>query len=240
MATVSLETVKDWVRVNPFQHMSLKTYYGLETATIKEDPVQSDGWVKQLITPSTPLSVVLMIQDDMYNAIPTTARYSQLRDETTDLQEKATLQLKGRAWPVRRTAEGIAAIGLEEERHSLWTAIGWRALCELRECQIIIVNDALKTVVFYPEDVRLWSNDVPVYIMDSSAHIHFIPPRDFKLKRWLMKQESDGLIVEWPLYDGTMDEIKSLADKLGLAKGNKDALRKKIGYSQSLKHLEGF
>ena len=240
MATVDLKTVQNWIKVNPYQNASLKSYYGLETAAIKEDNIQNDGWTKQLITPSTPLSVVLMIQDELYSAIPVTARSSRLRDETTDLQEKAAIHLKGRVWPVRRTAEGITAIGLEEERHSLWTSLGWRALCQLRECQIIVVNDALKNIVFYPEDVRLWSKETPIYIMDASAHINLIPPKNFKLIQWLRKQESDGISVQWPEYDGTMEEIKALADKLGLSKGTKDVLRKKIGTSQSIKYLESF
>jgi hypothetical protein len=175
----------------------------------------------------------------MYLAIPSTARYSQLRDETTDLQEKAALHLKGRLWPVRRTAEGIAGVGLEEERHSLWTPLGWRALCHLRECQIVVVNEAHKTVQLYPEDIRIWSKDIPIYIMDSSAHTVFVPPPSYSFVKWLQLQESLGLLVEWPQMEGTMEEIKSAAHKVGEPAERivKAILQKKVGRAQCIHFL---
>jgi len=237
----TLETLKGWVKKNPFQELSLKVYSGSETATPTQEPLQKDGWSKRIITPSTPLSAILMMQDDIYLASPITARSGQLRDETTNLQEKAVLHLKGRAWPLRKTAEGIASVGLEEERHSLWTPIGYRALCSLRECQLVVLNETNHTITFYPEDVRCWSKDIPVYILDSSSHTIHIPPESFSLVSWLQKQEMD-FAIEWPEQEGTMEELKSIAGKLGesslkIVKAN---LQKKIGRTQSIQLLKGW
>jgi len=242
MGTISFEKVKEWVSKNHSQPVKLSVFLGKDTVRAPEDSHQSDGWSKRLITPSTPLSAVLMLQDDIYNAIPSTARHSQLRDETTELQEKATLHLKGRAWPVRRTAEGLAGVGLEEEKHSLWTALGWRALCHLRECQIIVLNEALKTLVFYPEDVRLWNKACPVYIMDATAHTVLIGPEGYNLLSWICNHEKMGYEVVWPQMDGTLEEIKAAAVAVGEAtvKITKDKLGVKVGRAQSVKALVKF
>jgi hypothetical protein len=242
MGTVSFEKVKEWVSKNHSQPVKLSVFLGKDTVRAPEDSQQSDGWSKRLITPSTPLSAVLMFQDDMYNAIPSTARHSQLRDMTTELQEKATLHLKGRGWPVRRTAEGLSAVGLEKEKHSLWTPLGWRALCHLCECQIVVFNETLKTLVFYPEDVRIWSKDRPVYIMDATAHTVLIGPEGYNLLSWICKQESSGYTVEWPHQEGTLEEIKAAAVAVGEAtvKITKDRLGAKVGRAQSVKALVKF
>jgi len=242
MGTVSFEQVKMWVSKNHVHPVKLYEYLGKDTVNVPEDSQQSDGWSKRLITPSTPLSAILMLQDDIYNAIPTTARHSQLRDTTTELQEKATLHLKGRAWPVRRTAEGLAAVGLETEKHSLWTPLGWRALCYLYECQFVIFNDALKTVEFYPEDVRIWSKARPVYIMDSTAHTVLIGPEGYNLLVWICNYEKNGYLIAWPCMEGTLEEIKAAAVAVGEAtvKITKDRLGAKVGRAQSVKALVKF
>jgi hypothetical protein len=242
MATVSLTKVKEWLSKNHSKPVRLHVFMGKDTVNSIGETEESDGWSKRLITPSTPLSAILMFEDDIYNSIPSTARYSQLRDETTNLQEKASIHLKGRAWPVRRTSEGLAAVGLEEERHSLWTPLGWRALCHLRECQFIVFNEALKTVVFYPEDIRLWSKSRPVYIMDSTAHTVIIPPENYSLINWISKHERESYVIEWPQHEGTMEEIKAAAVAVGesCVKITKDRLGAKVGRAQAVKVLKSW
>jgi len=242
MATVSFTMVKEWVSKNHLQPIKLKELEKLDVAVPTEDSKQNDGWSKRIVKPTTPLSAILTLQDDMYLAIPSTARYSQLRDETTDLQEKASLHLKGRGWPVRRTTEGIAGVGLEEEKHSTWTPLGWRALCALRECQVVLFDEVQKTVVFYPEDIRLWSSGRSTYIMDSTAHTILMPPLGYSLLKWIQMQEALGYVVTWPSVVGTMEEIKAAAVAIGVAtvKITKDLLGAKVGQAQAIKHLKSW
>jgi hypothetical protein len=182
-----------------------------------------------------------MAQDSYYEASSELSRRAALRDETTDLQEKAVLHLKGRAWPSRRTAEGLGACGLEEGRASVWPAIGWRAICALRECQILVLNEEKKEISFYPEDVRTWSNTVDTFCVDSECR--FIWTRanaPVYLGAWLGAQETKGWTIQWPLAEGTMEELKIMASKCPesfVGKMNKDALQKKIGKSQSCQTL---
>ena len=240
MATLTWTQVQSWINSNPHATATLKGYISAKQS-IEGDKEVTDqyGWTKTQVAPATPLSAILIAQDTIYSSSTEAGRRSLLRDETTDLQEKAVLHLKGRVWPVRRTAEGIVATGMEEGRASAWTELGWRAIATLRECQIIVVNEDKKTLAFFPEDVRAWSQEIETICVDHEAR--FVWTNDTAkviLVKWIGELETAGWSIDWPLTDGTMDELKSAAEKAGISgKAVKDVLRKKIGRSQSIQHL---
>jgi hypothetical protein len=241
MATaVEWTKLQSWMESNPYKTASLPRAHIGESIHFEQDAEDTKGWKTVHVSPATPLSVVLYAQDPLYSSSTQGTRKSLLRDETTDMQEKATLHLKGRQWPVRKTAEGIAGVGLEEERHSLWTEHGWRALCALRNCQLIVLNQKSKEMTFYPEDVRTWSEEVETLFLDTAARCLYVPPKGLLLKKWIQEQEAASWAITWPLPDGSMDELKALADKVGVpsVKMTKDVLRRRIGEMQSLQLLE--
>ena len=239
---VEWNSVESWISKNPQKTTTLPRARLAESIAFEKDTEDTKGWKTAHVNPATPLSVVLYAQDPLYGASSEGTRKSLLRDETTDLQEKATLHLKGRAWPLRKTAEGISGVGLEEERHSMWTEHGWRAICALRGCQLIVLNQKSKEMKFYPEDLRTWSEEVDTFFMDTSARCLYIPPKGLVLKKWIQEQEANSWVIEWPLPDGSIDELKALAEKVGvpMVKMTKDVLRRRIGEAQCLKLLESW
>jgi hypothetical protein len=161
-----------------------------------------------------------------------------LRDETTDLQEKSVLFLKGRQWPIRRTAEGIVAAGLEEGK--TWPELGWEALCALRECQLVSINEDKKQISFYPTDIRTWSSTTPVYIVDHEVRYLHKQSTPFSLGLWLSQQEQAGWSIAWPIADGTVVELKAAAEKVNETvppRVTKDALTKRVGRAEAVHHL---
>jgi hypothetical protein len=243
MATVNWTQVQQWIQMNPHKSKGLLPYVSEKDSI--EGTVEkkcADGWTKSHVFPATPLSAILLSQDSMYHASSEPSRRAFLRDETTDLQEKAVLHLKGRAWPVRRTAEGIAVCGLEEGRASAGSDMGWRALCSLRECQIIVMNEETKELRFYPEDIRNWSSSVDTFCVEyecRSIWTHANPTA--VLCDWLLKRETDGWKIDWPHMEGTMEELRAEASKLGEelpSKILKDALQKRIGKAQSIRNFQ--
>lgn len=237
MTQVTWNQLQTWLRSNPHRTQRL-------TAE-KPDAVSSpqsdvEGWQKQPIRPATPLSAILLAQDSLQSVLPDSARPSQIRDETTDLQEKAVLHLKGRAWPVRRTAEGISGCGMEENKKS-WTDLGWRALCVLRECQIVVLNEEKKEISFQPEDIRAWSSEVDTFCVDSECRFlqtHTTPQKI--LSSWLSNRETAGWTIHQHETDGTMEQLRELADKYHedlSKKPNKSVLMKRIGRAQSISAL---
>ncbi len=230
---------------NPHRSATLVPYSVAETVKPIDDiPVAETEWVKQAVSPATPLSAILLCQDAMYQATPIHARSAILRDETTDCQEKASIHLKGRDFPVRKTAEAIALAGMEEGRASTWSDLGWRTISILRECQLIVLNETDKTVKFYPEDVSTWSNEFPCYLIEHEARFVWTwkGKNKWSLSKWIADHETDGWTFDWPLAEGPMTELKELAVKYGLptTKVKKELLQKLIGRSQSLAHFLKF
>jgi hypothetical protein len=245
MATLNWTQVQSWIQKNPYKTKCLKPYApGNNTAEGVKDQTNESGWTKTQVSPATPLSAILIAQDVMYYSSSDMTRKSILRDETTDMQEKAVLHLKGRAWPVRRTSEGLVACGIEEGRASTWPSLGWNALCALREIQLVIYNEDKKIISFYPEDVRTWSSSIDILCIDyecrfiwNHASIKSI------LCDWITTYEKSGWTINWPLMEGTMDELKKLYASLENqppTKLNKENLQKRIGAKQSIQLLSSW
>lgn len=239
MSTMTWSLVQPWIASNPH---SLKLSPFKNASTSVEGPPEIEGlapgWTKRAVQPATPLSAVLMAQDVLYSGMNEGNRRGILRDEVTDLQEKSVLLLKGRQWPLRRTAEGLVAVGLEEGR--TWPELGWSALCALRECQIVTLNEDKKQVGFFPTDVRTWSREIPVLVLDHEVRYLHTPPKGFQLGLWLSRLEADSWSVAWPLADGTMVELKSKAETLHETvhgKVTKDQLCKRIGRAEAVRVL---
>jgi hypothetical protein len=241
MTQISWSNVQTWIQSNPHQMKSLPPFkWASDRIEGPDDVSDADGWIRMNVSPATPLSAILLSQDSMYQALPEHVRRSTLRDETTELQEAAARHLKGRQWPIRRTNEGLTACSLEEGRATAWTDIGWRALATLRECQIILVNQTNQTVRFFPEDVRNWSSSNETYWIDHECRYMWSYPSKPNVKQWLASKEQAGWTINWPEADGTMDELKQAAQKVGetiLGKITKDALMKRVGRAQALHTL---
>jgi hypothetical protein len=245
MATLTWTQVQTWFDKNAHKQKCVSPYVSMQDSVEGSQAKANEfGWSTVSIAPCTPLSAILIAQDTMYNASPDSARRIFLRDETTDLQEKAVLHLKGRAWPVRRTSEGIAACGLEEGRASSWPDMGWRALCALRECQLVVVDEDHKQIRFFPEDVSTWSQDVDTFLVDYECRsVTTCSDKLHTLPLWLSKKEQDGWAIQWPVSEGTMDQLKTELAKYNEtlpAKCTKDTLIKKVGRAKSIHTLSSW
>jgi hypothetical protein len=237
-------TVRSWLHTNPNGTQTLSSFTPATHTIQTRETTDADGFIRVPVVPTTPLSAILLAQDYVYQGSTESARRTMIRDETTDLQEKAILMLKGRQWPVRRTAEGIASAGMEEGR-AAWVDLGWEAIAALRECQMVIVDEDKKTVRFVPEDVRTWSTDIETLIVVHDCRMLWTKPvgKTLGLGLWVAQKDADGWTIDYPLVDGTMEELKALAAKsleALPAKATKDVLRKRIGRSQAITHLTQF
>ena len=241
MSTLPWSNVQTWIQSNPHQMKTLPPFkWARDCIEGSEDVSDADGWTRMSVVPATPLSAILLAQDSMYHALPEHVRRSNLRDETTELQEACARHLKGRQWPIRRTNEGLSGCGLTEGRPVDWTEIGWRALATLRECQIILINQTAQTIRFFPEDVRCWSSSNETIWIDHECRYIWSYPSKPNVKQWLHTKEQSGWTLQWPEADGTMDELRQAAQKVGevmIGKVTKDVLMKRIGRAQSIHTL---
>ncbi len=236
MATLTWTHVQPWLTANPHS-LSLKPFVpsSMRIEGTPETDSLFPGWTKKAVAPATPLSAILLKQDVLYAGLTEQARRSFLRDVTTELQENSLLLLKGRQWPIRRTAEGIVAAGLEEG--TSWHDLGWEALCALRECQLVLLHAEKRTLQFYPQDLRQWSSQVPIYILDAQVRYLHTQPSSFFFGLWLSQLEQSGWSIPWPVAEGTMKDLKAAAEKVQEsvpAKMNKDGLAKRVGRAEAV------
>ena len=236
MATaVDLTTLKKWISENLHHGMKLPVM----RHEVKEQ--KKGGWESQSIEPATPLSCILYLTDPMYSHIPANSRPGILRETCTDLESSFTTILKGRKFPVRRTAEAIIAASTGGP--STCSALGLNALCRLYEFQFVWFDEGQKLIKFYPEEVSEWTMEKPVHFISSLANQVWIPPSAWSqasLVNWLAEKENDGWKVNYDEADGSMEELKDLCKKLNYSpatKLNKADLGKKLGRIRAIKEL---
>lgn len=237
---VSWNSVLGWISNNPSADKRLS----LPKKTVLDSiPQESNNWTTTPIIPATPLSCILSQQDQEYLSHSEGVRQSLLRDECTRLQEQATLTLRGRQWPVRKTAEGLAEVCLETRGE--YSTLGFHAMTNLRDCQIILINEQKKTVRFMPEDVRNWNSETELFFIQDDMRGVYIPPNSFTnkdLSKWLSDKETENWLIRWPDAEQTLgvDEIKKILidhNESLTNKQNKDVLRTRAGRAQSVKIL---
>ena len=237
---IAWDTVLSFLEKNPFQEKKLSPYIRAIDSIQGDQPnMVPNVWHLQSVEPATPLSCILFGQNSHYQNSSLEIRRGLLRDECTTLQEKIGVHLKGRAWPVRRTVEGLVASAMEEKM-STWSYLGFAALAELHECQLIFFNNNKKTITFVPQDVRNWSQYRECFFLQDDARAIWIPPTEWtnkQLSSWIQEKEDDKWIIEWPICDGTLVELKERAAKNMInldGKPTKDILSKRIGRAESV------
>ena len=234
---VSLEQVKSWLTTNKNIFKIKKPTEFEATNTVSKE----NGWQSQSVEPATPLSCILYLTDSMYNHVPMSGRPGMLRTTCTELESSFTTILKGRQFPVRRTAEAIVAASTGGS--DACSALGWNALCRLYEIQIVWFDEGIKLVQFYPDTIDTWSQEIPIHFIGCLANQLWVPPSSWKpadLGIWLANKENEGWRVKYNEADGTMDELRELASKIGYnlnTKVIKAELQKQLGKARAIKAL---
>ena len=233
---ISLDQVKSWLTTNK-NNFKLRKAAEFETSDIV---TKENGWQSQSIQPATPLSCILYLTDSMYNHIPMSGRPGILRTTCTDLESSFTTILKGRQFPVRRTAEAIVAASTGGS--DACSTLGWNALCRLYEIQIVWFDEGIKLIQFYPDNIDNWSKDIPIHFISCLANQVWIPPSSWNndLGLWLANKENEGWRVKYNDAEGSMEELRDLASKISYNLNTrviKAELQKQLGRARAIHAL---
>ena len=237
--SVTANLLKEWIASNPHRGVHLPM---MRDHALKPQPTSANNvWQTVAIEPATPLSCIQYILDPMYNFIPTNHRATLLREKCTELESSFTTILKGRQFPVRKTAEAIIAACTGGSNSC--SALGWKALAGLFELQIVWFDETQKLMQFYPEAVDEWTSDKTIVFCSNLANQVWIPPSSFTNRdfpNWLAQKEHAGWKIKYNEAEGTMEELKELGQKLGdscMVKTNKAELQKRLGRLRAIKSL---
>jgi hypothetical protein len=247
---LQFETLKNWVSENKNQSIKLPVHLdnlSRESSSSSSEGKTSSGssninsWEAIPIEPATPLSCILYITNPMYSLTPVGARNSLLREKCTELQSTYTNVLKGRKFPICKTAEAIIAACTGGS--SACSSLGWKALCGLFGIQIVWFDETQKLLQFYPEELHTWTPEKPIYFFSCLANQVWNPPSNWKpiqLGLWLSDKENEGWRVKYEEADGTMEELKALGKELDVfpaTKMLKADLCKYLGKAMAIKAI---
>jgi hypothetical protein len=101
-----------------------------------------------------------------------------------------------------------------------------------------MVDEANRKVKFFPTDPRTWSTDLPVWgsSLGSRAVLHRKNEESVGvgIAAWVCAREDEGWKVQWPEFDGTLEEIKKIMTDGGIGVGQRLDKPKKADYSLAL------
>jgi hypothetical protein len=240
---VSAEVLKTWIQNNPNRGVvklpTLETNIGLPKSP------SGQTWETVAIEPATPLSCLLYMTDSIYAITPVVSRPSLLREKCTELEMTFASVLKGRQFPVRRTTDAIIAASTGGS--NACSALGWKAMAGLFQCQIVWFDESQKLIQFYPEYVHEWTPEHPIYFMSHLANQVWIPPehswKPSQFADWLANKEHEGWRCNYEEAEGTMEELKALQKELDIhptEKVLKADLQKRLGKARVIKHLSSW
>lgn len=171
-------------------------------------------------------------------------RATEVRDKTFELQQEAATNLKGnRKLPKAKVAEALASIKPNDEQTKLVAGV----LYALKQIQTVCFDEEKKTFWCIPEDFRAWSKGYRTLVVDNKCErlLEFVEGFDFG--KWITEREKEGWRIEWPISEGSFEEIKAkLADEYSHIivhssemgkKPKKEDYARTLGRCESVRHL---
>ncbi len=224
-STVSLETIKGWASKNPNSSVTLKRAppillgsqsTGKEdyiTSTYKLIPSSSGKWSNELLEPAGIISYILWRRDPLYRVSTGLLRKQLYNEEQFELQKEMESGISGTKFARRRRKllevfNGSTTADMEDilKFQELWADI-----LRVQFVKISTRTEAGHKVSFCPPDVSTWTASKPIVFVDERFESVFVPPEEGYERKTLAKfisaVDDAGWKIEWPLVDGTKDEL---------------------------------
>lgn len=208
--------------------------------------VEGPGGVSVIpLNPPGPVSLYLWHTNAEYRAGSYNVRKDILRSTLTDLHGRFQNELKGRSANRTKSIEQLEQQDTSAVSPPMNTPDLNRGLHTVLGIQIIEVDDIHKHIVSYPNDIRLFSKESPIYLASQGCRSVYIMGKDEEarpfFKSWFFKLQDLGFKYEWPITDGTIKELKEKLSSYMLTiqtdKPKKEDYAKVIGKAEAIKHL---
>ena len=168
---------------------------------------------------------------------------TQVRDTSFQLQEKAMNTIRNRKLTKASMAEALSAMNPTPEQNKKVALI----LHELYKVQTVCFDVDVKKMWTVPEDLRKWSFTTETIWIDSRCE-HMIDwsgenTKQVNMGEWLSDREDDGWAIDWPIAEGTFEEIKQkVNDRHVTPKGvgariKKEDWAKTLGKCEAIEHF---
>ena len=162
------DLICSWININPSKEkaifpITIKIYS--DTNENENNPLVGPGEVGVVpLDPPGPLSLYLWHTNPEYRAGNFHTRKILLREFIVSLNIQFDIELKGRSWNRSKVITQLqeqetSAISPPQNTPELN-----KALCYCKNLQYIEVDEIHKKIYWYPQDIRLWTNEFPVYL----------------------------------------------------------------------------
>jgi len=215
-----------------------------DTNENEETPLVGPGKVGVIpLDPPGPVSLYLWHTNPEYRAGSFQTRKIILREKIVKLNELFQENLKGRQFNRNKAISQLqeqesAAVSPPQDTPELNKALAY--ILGINYCE---VDEIHKKVYFYPPDIRTWERDTPVYLVSYGSRSVYVRHKQEEatlfFKLWLFSLEN--YYIPWPTTDGTVKELKSKCDDLGvvlhITKPLKEHYSIALGKAQAIKHI---
>jgi hypothetical protein len=245
-----LADLQNWIQQNPHRGTSvppIEIQIESDTGGEKKEAISGPGGlVATPIEPPGPVALSLWYTDPLYRAGTYTLRKQILREELMKLGVKIEETCKGRRWNRVKILEQLAAQQTSAVSPQQDTRELDDALCEVLGVQKLIIDDANKKILQFPEDFRRWTNELPVWTCGLGSRCVYHLPGEKSLSEglgaWISEREAEGWKVRWPVADGKLDELKKKATDLSISfsfqqKPLKDDYALAVGRAEAIRRL---
>ena len=170
-------------------------------------------------------------------------RSTEVRDKTFELQKEALSHLRGnRKLTKAKMGDALSSIKPTTDQTKVIAAI----LLALKQVQTVCVDLDTKTYWTMPEDIRAWSSSYTTLWVDSRCEQMLdCSEGQLRLGKWLSDRDDEGWTVEWPIAEGSYEDIKARAGERGVTprtlqpgvKAKKEDWARALGKAEAIEHL---
>jgi hypothetical protein len=239
------ETLREILEKNPNSGKSvppISIQVCSDTNETDEIPSTVCGWVPTPLEPPGPVAAVLWKTNPEFRAGSLSVRKTILRETIIKLQERVERELRGHRWSRKKIMEQLVAQQSSDASPPQNTRELNDALAFLYEVQFVFVDEANKKVVWSPEDVRTWSTERPVWALSLGSRAIFHKTGEESVGRqlgsWVSNRELEKWRIQWPVADGTLEDLKGRLSKMNLGTGLRIEKPKKADYAAAIGRAE--
>jgi hypothetical protein len=197
--------IYDIVNGNPFRDIQIDLRPSENT--LRREQETWDCFFQTPLNPPGSLSQFLLNTDPVYGAASPALRKQMQIEKVSEIQERIEKELVGRRWPRKKIHD---AFGQQiNASPAPFSSLVEEVLCELYQFQKVILHRKSKSISFFPDDLRLWKSDLPIYVGDDEGCWCYEPVKSIPFLQWLTQKEEDQWKVQWPTAEGKMEDLKS-------------------------------
>ena len=209
--------------------------------------LKGDQWGSKRIplVPARLITAWLMLEDPLMQIAGEGYRAGEVRTKSFELQAEAVANLRGnRKLTKAKMGDALSALQPTEDQTKVIAMI----LLATKQVQTVCFDEEKKTVWTMPEDLRAWSvgrKTIWVTAPHCDTVLEWPAGEQPSLGRWISDREDEGWKIDWPIAEGSMEEMKKLVMDRGIqpkpaefgAKVKKDDWARTLGRCQAVEHL---